>query len=127
MAVTRSKRGKRPARKPRPPVPGKVTFARPVFSEIAARVLTEVRDVKEVSGDIMSGFLGRLLARGPRHPGIHVDDSVEQISFNVHVVARHGANFYDLGLEIQRRVGERVEHMTGRTCVVNVNVRGVSL
>ena len=39
----------------------------------------------------------------------------------------HGVNFYDLWNEIQRRIADRVSQMTGRSCVVNVNVRGVTL
>ena len=108
-------------------VEGKLTFERPVFSEIASRVLADIRDVKQTAGDVMSGFIGRLLARGPSHPGIQVEDGGEAVAFTVEVVARHGASFYDLGLEIQRRIAERVGHMTGRSCVENVNVRGVAL
>ncbi len=108
-------------------VAGKVTFARPVFGTIAVRALSDVRDVKQPLGDAMSGFLGKLLAWGPAHPGIQVDDAGEEVAFNVEVVARHGADFYELGLAIQRRIGERVRHMTGRRCVVNVSIRGTAL
>ena len=113
-------------------VAGELHFSREVYSEIAVRVLRDVRDVKEVAGDLMMGFIGRLLSRGGTHPGIQVDvrrrgDEDENVAFQIDVVARHGASFYDLGLEIQRRVSERVRHMTGRDSVVNVNVRGTSL
>ena len=108
-------------------VGGELDFARTVYAEIATRVLNDVRDVKQTSGDVMTGFLGRLLARSPTHPGIQVEERGDEVVFHLDVVAKHGANFYDLGLEIQRRVVERVQHMTGHSSVVNVNVRGVSL
>ena len=108
-------------------VGGRLTFSKQVYAEIAARVLRDIRDVRQTAGDLMTGFLGRLLAMGSTHPGIQVDERGEEVHFHIDVVARHGANFYDLGLEIQRRIAERVRHMTGRPCVVNVNVRGVSL
>lgn len=74
----------------------------------------------------MTGFLGRLFAMGTPHPGIQVDERGEEVHFHIDVVARRGANFYDLGLEIQRRVAEGVRHMTGRSSIVNVSVRGVT-
>lgn len=103
-----------------------MTFSRSVYGEIAARVLRDVRDVKQVAGDIVSGLIGRL-TRGVSHPGIQVEDREDGVAFQVSVIARHGANFYDLGLEIQRKIAERVRDMTGRPCTVNVNVKGVSL
>ena len=140
MAVSEAVRGSRPPRAsgsfrrpndlpspPRTPVGGNLTFDRVVFIDIAARALRDIRNVKQTTGDLVTGFLGRLLARGPVHPGITVDDRGETVAFHVEVVARHGVNFYDLGLEIQRRIAERVRQMTARSCVVNVNVRGVSL
>ncbi len=109
------------------PVDGDLVFDRAVFGEIAARVLDDIRDVRQTAGDLMKGFLGRLLARGPARPGITVEERGEQVAFHIEVVARHGVNFYDLWQEIQRRIAERVRQMTGRSCVVNVNVRGVTL
>jgi uncharacterized alkaline shock family protein YloU len=108
-------------------VGGQLDFTRAVFAEIAARVLRDIRDVKQTTGDVMTGFLGRLLSRGATHPGVQVEERGEEVVFHLDVVAKHGANFYDLGLEIQRRITERVRHMTGRPSVVNVSVRGVSL
>lgn len=109
------------------PVGGELTFDRAIFSEIATRILRDVRDVKQTAGDVTTGFLGRLLSMGSTRPGITVEDGGETVAFHVEVVVRHGVDFYDLGLEIQRRIAERVLQMTGRSCVVNVNVRGVSL
>ena len=108
-------------------VGGGLFFSRSVYSGIAARVLRDVRDVKQTAGDLMTGFIGRLLSRTSTHPGIQVEDSDDEVSFQIDVIARHGANFYDLGVDIQRRVSERVRHMTGKRAVVNVNVRGTSL
>jgi uncharacterized alkaline shock family protein YloU len=108
-------------------VPGDLVFDRAVFSEIAARVLGDIREVRQTAGDLMMGFLGRLLTRGPARPGITVEDRGEKVSFHIEVVAAQGANFYELWREIQGRIAERVRQMTGRACVVNVNVRGVTV
>jgi uncharacterized alkaline shock family protein YloU len=108
-------------------IDGDLEFDRAVFSEIAARVLDDIRDVKQTAGDLMKGFLSRLLTRGPTRPGITVEEQGDQVAFHIEVVARHGVNFYDLWHEIQQRIAERVRQMTGRSCVVNVNVRGVTL
>jgi uncharacterized alkaline shock family protein YloU len=117
-------------------VGGELFFSRSVYSDIAARVLRDIRDVKEAAGDVITGFvtglMGRLLPRSGTHPGIQVDvksdgEKDETVAFQIDVVARHGTDFYDLALEIQRRVSERVRHMTGRSALVNVNVRGTSL
>jgi uncharacterized alkaline shock family protein YloU len=108
-------------------VGGQLEFARSVYAEIAARVLRDIREVRQTAADAMTGFLGRLLARGAMHPGVQVEEREGSVVFHLDVVAKHGANFYDLGLEIQRRVSERVRHMTGHGSVVNVSVRGIAL
>jgi uncharacterized alkaline shock family protein YloU len=126
-ARRRTQRTISPKENPALNVGGQLDFARVVYAEIATRVLRDIRDVKQTAGDVMTGFLGRLLARGPSHPGIQVEERDADIVFHLDVVAKHGANFYDLGLEIQRRIAARVQHMTGRASIVNVNVRGVSL
>lgn len=125
MPVSQARSGRAAARARA--VDGELVFDRAVFSEIAARVLNDIPDVRQTAGDIMMGFLGRLLARGAARPGISVEERGEKVTFDIEVVARHGVNFYDLWHEIQRRIAERVSQMTGRSCVVNVNVRGVTL
>ncbi len=107
-------------------VGGELTFNRAVFVDIAARALGEVRDVERASTERATGFLGRLFAWGPAESRVTVDDRADTVAFSVEVVARHGVNFHDLGIEIQRRITERVRRMTARPCVVNVNVRSVS-
>ncbi|MHC5055904.1 MAG: Asp23/Gls24 family envelope stress response protein [Planctomycetota bacterium] len=126
MAVAEARKSGRKSARART-VDGDLVFDRAVFTDIASRVLDDIRDVRQTAGDLMKGFLGRLLARGPARPGITVEERGEQIAFHIEVVARHGVNFYDLWREIQRRIAERVRQMTGRSCVVNVNVRGVTL
>ena len=126
MVVAKARASNRKSAKTKA-VDGGLVFDRVVFSEIAARVLDDIRDVRQTAGDLMKGFLGRLLTRGPARPGITVEEQGEQVAFHIEVVARHGVNFYDLWHEIQRRIAERVHQMTGRSCVVNVNVRGVTL
>jgi len=126
MAVAEARRSNRTKDKAKA-VDGELVIDRAVFGEIASRVLDDIRDVRQTAGDLMKGFLGRLLTRGPTRPGITVEEKGEQVAFHIEVVARHGANFYDLWHEIQRRIAERVLQMTGRSCVVNVNVRGVAL
>ncbi len=126
MAVAEARTGSRKSARAKA-IDGDLVFDRAVFSEIAARVLDDIRDVRQTAGDLMKGFLGRLLTRGPVRPGITVEEQGEQVAFHIEVVARHGVNFYDLWHEIQGRIAERVRQMTGRSCVVNVNVRGVTL
>ena len=126
MVVARARASDRKSAKTKA-VDGGLVFDRVVFSEIAARVLDDIRDVRQTAGDLMKGVLGRLLTRGPARPGITVEEQGEKVAFHIEVVARHGVNFYDLWHEIQRRIAERVHQMTGRSCIVNVNVRGVTL
>jgi uncharacterized alkaline shock family protein YloU len=132
VAVTQAVRrdsdaeGASPTGSRRARVGGGLTFARPVYSEIAARSLREIHGVKETASDLMTGLLGRI-TRGAVHPGIHVDDAGDEVTIQVEVIARHGANLYELGLDTQRRISSEVERMTGSSCVVNVNVRAVSL
>ncbi|MHC4202765.1 MAG: Asp23/Gls24 family envelope stress response protein [Planctomycetota bacterium] len=111
---------------PRLEVGGELTFDRSVFSTIAARELHDIGHVALIAGDLETGFLGRLMTGGPHHPGITVEERGRTVVFHIEVVARDGVNFYDLGLDIQRRIAESVRRMTTRSCVVNVNVRGTS-
>ncbi len=105
-------------------VGGELTFDRSVFSAIAARALRDIGHVTLITGDLETGFLGRLMTGGPLHPGITVKERGQTVVFHIEVVARDGVNFYDLGLDIQRRITESVRRMTARSCVVNINVRG---
>ena len=115
-----------PSSAPRSEVGGELTFDRSVFGAIAARVLRDIAHVTLIAGDLGTGFLGRLMTGGPVHPGITVEERDRTVVLHIEVIARDGVNFYDLGLDIQRRIAERVRQMTARPCVVNLSVRGAS-
>lgn len=117
----------RKKRKRKLKIGGELSFDSALYADIAALVLANIRGVKPAGGDLIGGFFGRLFALGASHPGINVEERDGALEFHIDIVALHGANLYDLSLEVQRRIAERVKQMTSRICVVNINIRDVSL
>jgi uncharacterized alkaline shock family protein YloU len=55
---------------------------------------------------------------------VEVDESGEGVTFSVDVILRRRKSAYVVALDMQRKISDRVRHMTGRPCTVNVTVRG---
>lgn len=95
-----------------------------VIMTIAATVLSEVRGVASVPGGIVSGILGRKGAS----KGIKVEASDQEVVIDVAVVMDYGARIPEVAAEVQTKIRQAVEEITGMYVrAVNVAVQGMRL
>ncbi len=95
-----------------------------VLVTIAGRILSEMQGVAAVPGGIVSGILGR---KG-QGKGIKVEASDPEVVIDVAVVADYGVKIPELAANIQSKIREAVEEMTGKYVrAVNVTVQGMRL
>lgn len=95
-----------------------------VIVTIVATVLSEVEGVASVPGGIVSGILGRKGAA----KGIKVEASDQEITIDVAVTLNYGIKIPDVAAEIQSKIRDAVEEMTGMYVrAVNVSVQGMRL
>ncbi len=93
-----------------------------VIVTIVATVLSEVEGVASVPGGIVSGILGRKGAA----KGIKVEASNQEVTIDLAVTLNYGIKIPDVAAEIQSKIRERVEEMTGMYVrAVNVSVQGM--
>lgn len=95
-----------------------------VIMTIATTVLSEVRGVASVPGGIVSGILGRKGAS----KGIKVEASDQEVVIDVAVVMDYGARIPEVAAEVQTKIRQKVEEITGMYVrAVNVSVQGMRL
>jgi uncharacterized alkaline shock family protein YloU len=95
-----------------------------VIVTIAATVLSEIEGVASVPGGIVSGILGRKGAA----KGIKVEASDRDILIEVAVTLNYGIKIPEVAAEIQRKIRDAVEEMTGKYVrAVNVSIQGMRL
>lgn len=90
---------------------GKIELAPEVLQTIAGLTATQVEGVASLSGGVV-GDINQLLGRKNLRQGIKVelgDETVIQISIVVH----YGYHVVDVATEVQARVKEALEDMTG--------------
>jgi len=95
-----------------------------VIVTIAATVLSEIHGVASVPGGIVSGILGRKGAS----KGIKVEASDQEVVIDVAVIMNYGTKIPDVAAQIQTKIREAVEQITGMYVrAVNVSVQGMRL
>lgn len=93
-----------------------------VILTIVATVLSEIEGVASVPGGIVSGILGR---KSPGK-GIKVEASDQEIVVDVAVILNYGIRIPEVAANIQSRIREAVEEMTGKYVrAVNVAIQGM--
>lgn len=93
-----------------------------VISTISGIVLSKIPGVITVSTGIVSGLLGRkATARGVR-----VESGENEVRVEVTVTVDYGVKIPEIASQIQTKVREAIEQMTGKFVrAVNVNVQGI--
>jgi uncharacterized alkaline shock family protein YloU len=93
-----------------------------VIVTIVATVLSEIEGVASASGGIVSGILGRKGAS----KGIKVEASDKEITIDVSVILDYGIRIPDVAANIQSKIRQAVEDMTGKYVrAVNVTIQGM--
>ena len=90
---------------------GKITFTEQVLSALVHQAVSEIEGLGEVKGkitDIVSVF-------GGRQKGVQVELQPDGIKVTMNITVRYGKPIHEVARQIQRRIKEEVENMTGLT------------
>lgn len=106
---------------------GEVKIASDVVAVIAALAATEIDGVHSMAGNITNELIGKFgmknLSKGVK---ILMEGGVVRVEMMV--VVRYGYSIPEVSGQIQERVSQQIENMTGLTVSeVNVRVAGVNL
>lgn len=105
---------------------GKITFANDVIATIAGLAASETEGLSGMSGGIVKGFAEKL-GRKDLTKGVKVEVGQSEAAIDVFVIIEYGYKIQDVAVDIQRKVKNAVETMTGLKIVqVNVFVQGIS-
>ena len=106
---------------------GVVKISDEVVSVIAGLAATEVPGVAGMSAGLVGG-IADMLGRKNLAKGVKVEVGEKEALVNLYIIAEFGVNIRDVATNIQEKVRESIETMTGLKVVeVNVHVQGVEL
>ena len=106
---------------------GEVRIASDVVAAIAALAATEIDGVYSMAGNITNELIGKLgmknLSKGVK---ILVEGGIVRV--DMMVVVNYGYSIPEVSEQVQERVGQQIENMTGLSVSeVNVRIAGVKL
>lgn len=105
---------------------GSIKIADEVVSVIAGLAATEVPGVAAMSSGLAGGIVERL-GRKNLSKGVKVEVGEKEAAVDIHVVVEYGSRIPEVASQIQSKVKDAVESMTGLSVVeVNVHVQGVN-
>lgn len=103
-----------------------IRIADDVIAVIAGVAVAEVPGVAEMSGGFAGGISEVLSGKKNLSKGIKVESGEKETKIDVNIVVEYGTRIPDVAFEIQNKVKNAVENMTGLKVVeVNVHVQGV--
>lgn len=105
----------------------KIRISEEVIATIAGIAASEVENLASLSGGLVDGIAG-MLGRKNLGKGIKVEVKENYVAIEMSIVMRYGCKIHEVSKDIQSRVREAVESMTGMiVTTVNINVLGVSV
>ncbi|MCL6561077.1 MAG: Asp23/Gls24 family envelope stress response protein [Firmicutes bacterium] len=105
---------------------GSIRIADEVVKVIAGLAAIEVKGVAGMSGGLVGG-IAEMLGRKNLSKGIKVEVGEKEAAVDLYVIMDYGIRIPDVAAEIQEKVKNAVERMTGLVVVeVNVNVQGIA-
>jgi uncharacterized alkaline shock family protein YloU len=105
----------------------KIKIAPEVITIIAGIASGEVEGVASMSGGIADG-IASMLGKKNLTKGIKVEAGEKETSIEVSIVVQYGCKIHEVAKEVQKKVREAVEWMTGLIVLeVTVNVLGVNI
>ena len=104
-----------------------IKIADDVVAVIAGVAVSEVPGVAQMSGGFAGGISEVLSGKKNLSKGIKVEAGEKETKIDVNIIVEYGARIPDVAFEIQNKVKNAVESMTGLKVVeVNVHIQGVS-
>jgi len=106
---------------------GTIRIADDVVATVAGLAALETPGIAAMSGGISEGWAKRLSGKHVQR-GVSVEVGEREAAIDLRVIVHYGVAIHDVCWQLQERVREAVETMTGLKVVeVNVKVEGVQL
>ena len=106
---------------------GKIRIADDVVASIAGIAAIEVKGVSKLTGNISKELVGKLGKRNLAN-GVKIDIADGGVNVDISLELDYGNNIKKVSEEVQTRVKQSIESMTGLNVkVVNVVVSGIKL
>lgn len=104
---------------------GTVRISDDVVATVAGLAALDTPGIAAMSGGISEGWAKRLTGKNAQR-GVSVEVGQVEAAVDLRVIVNYGVAIHDVCRELQERVKESVENMTGLLVVeVNVKVEGV--
>ena len=105
---------------------GAVRVADEVVSVIAGLADTDIEGIAGMSGGLVGG-IAEMLGRKNLSKGVKVEVGEREAAVDLYIIVKFGVRIPEVALNVQERVKEAIEQMTGLKVVeVNVHVQGVA-
>ena len=106
---------------------GEVKIASDVVAAIAALAATEIDGVYSMAGNITNELIGKLGMKN-LSKGVKILMEGGLVRVDMMVVVNYGYSIPEVSEQVQERVGQQIENMTGLSVSeVNVRIAGVKL
>lgn len=97
-----------------------------VVATIAGVTISKIKNAKTTKGPFFDSIPDILKAKDKKSKGIKVEIKGSYINIFVNILVNYGVRIPDVAFEVQKKVKENVENMTGlEVKEVNVNIQGL--
>ena len=105
-----------------------INIAEEVITTIAGIAVSEISGVAEMAGGIAGGITEVLSGKRNLSKGIKAETDGNNVKIDVIIIVNYGVRIPDVAFDIQNKVKQSVETMTGlKVNEVNVHVQGVNI
>jgi len=105
-----------------------INIAEEVITTIAGIAVSEISGVAEMAGGIAGGITEGLSGKKNLSKGIKAETDGNNVKIDVNIIVNYGVRIPDVAFDIQNKVKQSVETMTGlKVNEVNVHVQGVNI
>jgi len=103
-----------------------IKIADDVVATIAGKSALEVKGVYSMAGGFAGG-ISEVFGKKSYTKGIKVDNTEKGLKIDVNIIVEYGSRIPDVAYEIQNKVKNSIENMTGlKIEEVNVHIQGVN-
>lgn len=105
-----------------------IKISEEVVAQIAGKAASEVSGVAGMSGGIVGGLSEMLGGKKNFSKGVKVQVGEKETTIDLFIIVEYGARIPDIAWEIQNKVKNVVESMTGLKVVdINIHVQGLNI
>ena len=105
-----------------------INISEEVITTISGIAVSEISGVAEMAGGITGGITEVLSGKKNLSKGIKADVAGNNVKIDVNIIVNYGVRIPDVAFDIQNKVKQKVENMTGlKVNEVNVHVQGVNV